>query len=257
MLEQTLQQIGLTEKQAKIYLACLELGECSIKEIARKAELKRTTIYDIIDDMIKAGFIKTIMQGKKKKYLAAEPSELESIIKKREILLAQILPQLNSLNNSGGTKPKVWFYEGKEGLKKAYADTLKYNGELLSFASEHVAHILGKNWVENYFRKRIKRKIHVRAIMPSAEYLTKEIISRDRKQLRMTKTINPNKYLFSIEINLYGHRKVAFMSSKEETALVIEAPEIYNTLKLIFEFFWDTLPEVGLDKSIAKKPTVL
>jgi hypothetical protein len=93
----------------------------------------------------------------------------------------------------------------------------------------------------------------VRAIMPSTEYLTKEIISRDREQLRMTKTINPSKYPFSIEINLYGHRKIALISSKEETALIIEAPEIYNTLKLIFEFFWDTLPEVEVDRSIAKK----
>jgi HTH-type transcriptional regulator, sugar sensing transcriptional regulator len=151
MLETTLQQIGLPEKQARIYMACLELGECSIKEIAKKAEVKRTTIYDIIDDMIATGFIRTTMQGKKKRFLAAEPSELESIIKKREALLAQILPQLNSLNNGGGAKPKVWFYEGKDGLKDVYADTLKYGGELLSFASEHVANILGKDWMESYF----------------------------------------------------------------------------------------------------------
>lgn len=244
MLEQALQQIGLPEKQARIYMACLELGECSIKEIARKAEIKRTTIYDIIDDMIASGFIKTTTRGKKKRFIAAEPAELESIIKKREALLSQILPQLNSLNNNGQVKPKVWFYEGKDGLKEVYADTLKYNGELLSFASEHVANVLGKDWVESYFKKRVKREIRVRAIMPSTEYLTKEIISRDQEQLRATKTISPAKYPFSIEINLYGHRKVALMSSKEETAMIIEAPEIYNTLKLIFEFFWDVLPEI-------------
>lgn len=244
MLEQTLQQIGLPEKQARIYMACLELGECSIKEMARKAEIKRTTIYDIIDDMIAVGFIKTTTRGKKKRFIAAEPSELNAIIKKREVLLSQIIPQLNSLNNNGGSKPKVWFYEGKEGLKEVYADTLKYNGELLSFASEHVANVLGKDWVESYFKKRVKREIRVRAIMPATEFLTKEIISRDQEQLRATKTISPAKYPFSIEINLYGFRKVALMSSKEKTAMIIEAPEIYNTLKLIFEFFWDVLPEI-------------
>ncbi len=244
MLETTLQQIGLPEKQAKIYMACLELGECSIKEIAKKAEVKRTTIYDIVDDMIAAGFIRTTIRGKKKRFLAAEPSELESIIKKREMLLAQILPQLNNLNNSGVSKPKFWFYEGKEGFKDVYADTLKYNGELLSFASEHVVNVLGREWAESYLKKRVRNNIYVRAVMPATEFLTKEFVSRDQEQLRMTKTVNPAKYPFSIEINLYGHRKVALMSSKEETALIIEAPEIYNTLKLIFEFFWDTLPEI-------------
>ena len=171
--------------------------------------------------------------------------------------MAQVLPQLNSLNNNGKAKPRVLFYEGKDGLKNVYADTLKYNGEILSFASEHVANILGKDWVESYFKKRVKKEIHVRAIMPATEFLTKEIISKDQAQLRMTKTINPSKYPFSIEINLYGRNKVALMSSKEETAMIIEGEEIFNTLKFIFEFFWDTLPEIEVDKNVAKKPSVL
>lgn len=246
MLENTLQQIGLPEKQARIYMACLELGECSIKEIAKKAEIKRTTIYDIIDDMIAAGFIKATTRGKKKRFIAAEPNELQIIIQKRETLLEQILPQLNNLNNSRKSKPKIWFFDGKEGLKKVYDDTLKYNGELLTFASEYVVNTLGKEWAEDYLKKRVRKSIHVRAIMPSTEFLVKEIIPLDREQLRMTKTIDPKKYPFSIEINIYGHNKVALMSSKEETALIIEGQEIYSTLKLIFEFFWDVLPEIEI-----------
>lgn len=244
MLAQTLQQIGLEEKQAMIYVACLELGESSIKEIAKKAEIKRTTLYDIIDEMIAAGFIKTTTRGKKKRFLATEPNELQLIVKKRASLLEQVLPQLNSMNNSGKSKPKVWFYEGREGLKEAYADTLKYNSELLSFASEHIVGALGKDWTEDYLKKRAKKEIHVRAIMPNTEFLSQEIIARDREQLRMTKTIDPKKYPFSIEINIYGRQKVALMSSREETALIIEGAEIYNTMKLIFEFFWDVLPEI-------------
>jgi len=244
MLETTLQQIGLPEKQAKIYMACLELGECSIKEIARKAEIKRTTIYDIIDDMIAAGFIRTTVHGKKKRFVAAEPNDLSTIIKKREVLLGQILPQLNSLNNNGKTKPKIYFYEGKDGLKEVYNDTLKYSGEFVAFGSEDVVRILGKDWIDNFIKRRIKKSIHVRAIVPKTEYLEKEIQSHDQEHLRMTKLIDIKKYPFSIEIDIYGHSKVALLSSKEETAMIIESQEIYNTMKLIFEFFWDVLPEI-------------
>jgi len=37
---------------------------------------------------------------------------------------------------------------------------------------------------------------------------------------------------------------VALMSAKEETGIIIEGKEIYNTMKLIFELLWDNLPEV-------------
>ena len=42
MLEKILKNIGLNEKEAKIYLALLELGKSKVPEIAKKAELKRT-----------------------------------------------------------------------------------------------------------------------------------------------------------------------------------------------------------------------
>lgn len=38
-----LQSIGLTEKEAKVYAAILELGTATILKISQKAELKRPT----------------------------------------------------------------------------------------------------------------------------------------------------------------------------------------------------------------------
>lgn len=38
----SLRQFGLNEKQAKVYLACLELGSASVQKIAKKAGVERT-----------------------------------------------------------------------------------------------------------------------------------------------------------------------------------------------------------------------
>src|SRR5665647_2340202 len=143
MLLSTLKQIGLNEKQAKIYLAALELGETTIKEIAKKAGVKRTTIYDLIDEMIENGLIKQTIKETHKKFIAASPSELQLIIQKREALLSQIMPTLSSMSNVDKVRPKIRFYEGREGLIEAYADTLKHAGEILSFASYDVVNVLG------------------------------------------------------------------------------------------------------------------
>jgi len=243
MLISTLQQIGLNEKQAKIYLACLELGETSIKEISKKSKVKRTTIYDFIDDMVNSGFIKQTIRGKKKIYIAADPDELKIIIKKKEALLAQILPQLNSISNTIKSRPKIWFYNGIEGLKEVYADTLNYPGEILAIGGEDIVNEVSLDWILAYIRKRVKKRISVRGIVAKTDLLKKEIIAKNKEQLRITKIIDPKKFPFPIEINIYGGKRVFFVSANEQAAVIIEGVEIYKAMKSFFELAWDNLPK--------------
>ena len=241
-----LEQFGLTGKKADIYLASLELGSANVVEIAKKAGIKRTTCYDILMELEKNGLISETAKGKKRLFIGEDPEKILNKLKEKERLFSDILPQLKSIHNIKGTKPKIRFYEGKEGLKEVYSDTLKYGGEFLAFASEDVANVLGRDWVDNYLKTRKRKGIRVRAIMPASGYIAREIAGKDQEQLRASKLVDPKKYPFSIEINIYGYQKIALMSSKEETGLIIEGAEIYNTMKLIFELLWDNLPEKEL-----------
>jgi sugar-specific transcriptional regulator TrmB len=243
-LNQTLEQFGLTEKKADVYLAALELGGTSVINIARKAGIKRTTCYDILQDLIHQGLVSEIAKGKKKFFIGEDPEKIKKDLQKKESLFNEILPQLKSIHNISGVKPKIRYFEGKEGLIEAYDDALKYSGEILAFGSEDVYKVLGRDWVEDYIKRRVKKDIRVRAILPSTEYLEREIFVRDQAQLRTCKSIKKEKYPFSIEIDIYGFQKVALISNKEQLAIIIESAEIYNTLKQIFELCWDLLPEV-------------
>lgn len=242
-----LEQLDLEGKKADVYLATLELGGTAVIEIAKKAGIKRTTCYDILLDLKKKGLISETIKGKKRLYLAEDPEKIQKNLKQKESLFSEILPQLKSIHNTGGNKPKIRFYEGKEGLREVYSDTLKYSGEILGFASEDVVRILGKDWVENYLKMRVRSGIRARAIMPKTEVIEKDYALKDQEQLRSSKLVDPKKYPFSIEVNIYGYSKVALMSSKEETGVIIESTEIYNTMKLIFELLWDNLPEIKIE----------
>jgi len=109
---------------------------------------------------------------------------------------------------------------------------------------------LGMDWATNYIGARIKKGIHQRAIIPRTDFIIEGFSSKDQLQNRMSKLIDPKKYPFSVEINIYGFQKVALMSAKEETGIIIEGKEIYNTMKLIFELLWDNLPEIDKDRNI-------
>ena len=242
-IKHILEQLGLKDKKADVYLAALELGSATVIEISKKAGIKRTTCYDILMDLIKMGLVSETSKGKKRLFIGEDPEKILGDLENKEKLLSGILPQLKAVYNIKGVKPKIRFYEGKEGLREVYADTLKYSGEIAAFASEDVVRALGREWADDYLKKRVKKNIRVRVILPKTEYVFK-IIGEDRELLRTSKLIDPQKYPFSIEINIYGHKKVALMSSREEMGIIIEGDEVYKTMKLIFELLWDNLPEV-------------
>ena len=242
-IKHILEQLGLKDKKADVYLAALELGSATVIEISKKAGIKRTTCYDILMDLIKMGLVSETSKGKKRLFIGEDPEKILGDLENKEKLLSGILPQLKAVYNIKGVKPKIRFYEGKEGLRDVYADTLKYSGEIAAFASEDVVRTLGREWADDYLKKRVKKNIRVRVILPKTEYVSK-IVGEDRESLRTSKLIDPQKYPFSIEINIYGHKKVALMSSREETGIIIEGDEVYKTMKLIFELLWDNLPEV-------------
>jgi sugar-specific transcriptional regulator TrmB len=240
MLVSILQQIGLAENQAKIYLASLELGETTIKEIAQKSGIKRTTIYDFMDELINSGIIRQTVRGKKKRFIAVDPKELEVLIKKREVLLAQILPALNAMNNATAAKPKVWFYAGVDGLKKVYEDLLNYkNIAVYGWASKDIPELFGKDWTFSYVKRRVSRNIEERVIYPQSE-TGDEYRKLDKEHKRKSKVIDPKKYRFEIEINIYKNR-IAMTSAKDKIGIIIESQPIANTWKKIFEMCWDNL----------------
>ncbi|MFA5961550.1 MAG: helix-turn-helix domain-containing protein [Parcubacteria group bacterium] len=236
MLE-TLKKIGMEEKQAKLYLACLSLGATTIIEIARKTGIKRTTVYENLDEMVRAGYVKVMKKEKRKRYLALEPKELKDLIRRKEALLEQIMPQLTAMNNVSSIKPKVWFYEGKEGILEAYEDSLNYsNIEVVGFASGEVLKMFSLKEVEKYIARRQRKKIIQTLIMPEDKD-AKSFIVNASEQLRRVKVVSEEEYPFKIEINIYANR-LALFSVKDKMAVIMESEPISSAMRMIFRMCW-------------------
>lgn len=246
-INKKLEQFGLEGKRADVYLACLELGSSTVIEIARKAGIKRTTCYDILLDLIEKSLISETVKGKKRFFIGEDPENIKKKLREKENLFSEILPFLRSIHNVSGTKPKIKFYEGTEGIKEVYSDPLNYSGEFLAFGSEDIIKVVGNDWMEKFIANRVKKRIPVRTILPKTDYTQEKLRERDSLHLRNTKLINKNKYPFSIEIDIYGYSKISLISAKESLGIIIESSEIHTTLKALFEILWDNLPEIKVD----------
>lgn len=237
MLTKLLENIGLNSKEAKVYLATLELGSSPVSSIASKAKINRVTSYDILEKLAKKGLLNFIVKNKMKYFSATDPEILVSEYKKRASELEKALPDLKRLH--GDTiHPRVRYYEGLEGIKSIYADTLSSTTEILNYCNSKEIRTLWPEYDKEYVQERVKKGILLRGIAPDDEF-GQQVHAHDTENLRAIRLVSKDKYNFTNEINIYDD-KVAIISFKEEIiGMIIESPEIAATQRALFTMNWE------------------
>lgn len=237
-LNEVLEEFGFSEREAKVYLASLELGEGSIQDIAKKAGVERTGTYYLINNMVKAGLMSQVSKDGKTIFSPIKPDRLMEIAERNKRLLEEHLGQFRALFNASDKKPKVRLYEGMDGIKTVFDLTLslKQGEEILAFTPFQVAHQFISDWGHDYVRKRARKNIFVRDIAEDSEH-GREHQSKDKEELRETRLIPQDKFLFTNEINIMPDW-ISIVSYKEMIALVVESKDIASMMKSIFELAW-------------------
>lgn len=125
-LYDSLQRLGLTQKESIIYTTLLQIGGGSILAISKQCELKRPTIYDGIDSLLEKDLIIQEQQGKRNIYKAKHPDALLKRHKIQEQLLGALIPQLAAISNvPRGTKPTIRFFDDAERVIQEFESVLE------------------------------------------------------------------------------------------------------------------------------------
>ena len=241
MLYKQLQDAGLSENEAKIYLAVLELGQTSVSRIARKSGIKRTTVYLSLENLMQKGLVSTIKKEGKAHYYGEDPRNLERIMTERKEKISKLIPELLAFSNMIDKKPEIRYFEGEEGIKEVLMDALNFaKTEICMVYSEsYIADFDEKYFSEFYAPERLKRKIIARTLVPDNEQMH-ELAKSNEQSLRQMKFLTPNLLKVNIEIMLYGENKMSIVSFEEKFALIIESPAIHKSFQSIFETMWLT-----------------
>lgn len=219
-----------------MYLATLELGEASAKDIAQKAGIQRTYFYDISDKLIKSSFLKQIVKGKKRLFIALEPEKLLELEEKKFKQLKNALPQFKALFNTKGQKSKIFYYEGLEGIRQIVNDSLSFKNEVLFFETPLVVTTDQQKLLKEYIKKRMVLGIKARVIGE----VSPEIINmkaRDKNEMRETRILPKGIFSSDVEIGIYGNR-IYIIDFKDEFGFIVEDSNISGVLKKIFEIIW-------------------
>ncbi len=232
-----LKDFGLSENEARVYLANLELGTATIQAVAKKSGVKRTTIYTLLDGLKRYGLISEVNKENKTLLVAEDPIHVERLMKERQEQLQSALPELRSLYNSLAEKPRVRFYEGRSGIRQVYQDTLAESKEISCFVGWHSAVEAIPDIVEKYIKERVKKGIWVRALADRTKE-SKHYQEKGQAELRELYFLPEGSLPFNTEVNIYGN-KVAILSFKGEYfGIIIESEEIAKTWRMVFDIIW-------------------
>ena len=245
--------LGLTEKEAKLYLTLLEVGPNPVSSIARKAGITRTTAYAALETLKEKGLVSTIEERGIQQFAPVSPHKLEEYAKHHKEQaernyeeLKTVMPMLKSLTGDLVMKPRVQYFEGVEGIKTIYKDTIDVLKEFpkrkrIKYAYSSAPRVESelRSFLDDYIKLRKKEGVKMQGILPDSKrsWEFHENAQKNNAEVRiMPRDLSIE---FDFEINIYGD-KLSIMSLKKDRlhGIIIESPEIVATQKVLFDIIW-------------------
>lgn len=233
-----LQEAGLKEKEAIIYLQLLKEKTCNVSKLAKLTKIQRTTTYLELENLIQKGLASYVIKNSKRYYQAASPEKLVEILETKKQKVNSILPSLKSLHQSV-EQFKIEIFEGKEGIKTFYQDILNSKAkELLAFGVTGNAFDILKFEFPHFVKKYEKAGLKVRYLAnKSSEKLLAEL-PKDKARVKYL----PEQYSSDVTTIIYSD-KIAIQSLVEDNMFVIliKDEKLSKGYKNYFEFMWNLI----------------
>lgn len=241
-LLEILKKIGLEEREATVYLASLSLGPTTVLKLARACDIKRTTLYGIIESLKQKGLISIKLKGLKQIYSPENPEKLERILESRQNEFKSLLPEFLGLYKLKGEESVIKYYTGMTKMQEIYLDTLqeiKPNEDYLVITNQQKWYDLDPEFAKSYIEKRAKLDIITRLLFQDS------VIAREHKQFERNYNekikILPNNSPLNVDTILLPEKMIVLELTPPYMTVVIENKSIVELHKEMFEIIWQSL----------------
>lgn len=165
--EQLLELIGLTPKEAQLYVAIQKQGRVAPADLADITKINRTTIYSVAKELLNKGIIVEDLGSPKRELLATPPEDLRKLIdqelnaiKQRESVLDEVIESIKSVaGDAAYPVPRIQFI--KEDRLEAFlyertpvwdSSIVERGGEYLGF-QEPIFVEKFEDWIDWYWNQ--------------------------------------------------------------------------------------------------------
>jgi len=232
-----LQATGLSPNEAKVYSALVHLGSSKAGRISKTAAIDRTSTYNSLKSLLEKGLASYVVIGKTKWFQPTHPSRLLDLVKEKEAMIREALPEILAEYKKEKSQENVRLFKGTAGVRTVFEDILEEGAPNLVFGSEgqlekHMPHF-AKRFVEGLRERKISVKSIVRKGRADAS-------SKDATIRRVPRNVQSN-----VVTNIYGNKIAIIIWSKTPEAILIENSTAAEAYRSYFTFMWEKAEKNG------------
>jgi sugar-specific transcriptional regulator TrmB len=253
-----IEDLGLSNKEARIYVASLMLGPSGVQSIADYSGIKRVTTYVILESLVSLGLVSQSVKGKKTLFIAEDPTNLRRLLDKREQEVKEqkqgfeaILPELLGLKTLPKDSPNVKFYDTPEGIRGLFGtffDTYEGKPDMVYGVSNldqlhaFFPEIKEANTNPQRLRKQIKSKFIYTSSRGPIYHDGDAAMGRD------SRFIPADKFPFKGDFSIIGdHIIMISFTVAHPLAITIKSQELAAGMRAIFNLLWEQAALYGKD----------
>lgn len=231
---------GLDEQRSNLYLAALQKGEATAKDLAEATGLGRTAVYDNLRILKERGYVHEIFRGKRKVYVPLHPKELLKKIEGQKEQLKDLLPDFLAIYAIENKQPFVQLFEGPYAAREVYEDILKTTKKEYRYFSppQLTLQVVNERWMGKWVERRVAKGLIAKSLRVKAkEVVGKPIFYDEQKYLRQIRYL-PAYVDLKSSVYIYENNIGVIATKQEGSAFIIYSPDFTYSLGQIFDFLW-------------------
>lgn len=245
-----LRKAGLTESQAKAYLALIEHGLLSPAELAEKTNESRTNGYMICEKLESLG-LAIKKEGKTARYSPTHPSALETLAEKRRKVLMRNEQEVKSglsplldLFYRFREEPGARTLQGVEGIKEVFSEVIRTKADVYFIRTPADIQTLPDEFFKQHQKDRVANGIKTFALTPLSTHAKEAVLSDSDATHGFARTFYPTEaYTEPVEIQIYGDSLAFIAYGETQMATIIKSPPIAEAMRQLFRLLASGLQE--------------
>ena len=243
MFQETLQLIGLSLNESKVYEALLHLGEANVNSISLKSRIHRRNVYDSLNKLVEKGLASEAFVKGEKSFKAADPSRLLYLLKEKESAISRTLPAMEKIFRAVEPESSAFVFRGIEGFKN-YLQLILSERQTVYFIGAKAFWLDPRlrNYLPHFERERNKIGIKFMHLFDhEVKDQSPEILKLVGRPFRFL----PPQYSSSTAIDIFGDYVVTFVGvqpgnlSEEPLQFVLKSKLLAEGYRTFFRFIWD------------------
>ena len=236
-IEKTLENLGFSGNEIKVYLTLNDHGSMKAGRIAKLAHMDRSSCYNAIKMLLEKGLASYVLIGKVKWFQATGPKRLLDYVKEQEEDVKAIVSDLDERHKRSKIEGQVRLFKGIKGVKAIFLDMIRTGKDNYVFGSEGQFSEKMPEFALQFKRMKKEKNMH-----------TYMICRKDRKELDVSSA--NHKYLPNVSespavTNIYGDKIAILIWTDEPEGIIIENAAAAKAYKSYFDFMWKNGKKFG------------